>query len=298
MSSVLSRNRVFINSNNPSIHNKVIDGTQPIITLPFPPYIDPYDLIVKTQDGKIPSRVPNAFIIYRKFFIETSRKEGYVLPMTVISSMASRSWEQESEAVKEEYKRLSREAFDIRNEMLPKERRKKKRGKWNIISFGNPHRTRKSPTKGVVNSSQNPIKDKEVTNTTAEIDNSNPAKLINNETDSEMNPVIPSFGSFGHVNLDFTQYMNNMNPSPDIPEIYNSPGSSIISSPEINDYTPPIENNLTILSEEELFNFIPPAETEIRNIEQFNFINFDEYLIYNNFDIEPSDELNFFSYPF
>ncbi|CAG8449586.1 18257_t:CDS:2 [Rhizophagus irregularis] len=262
-SSVFYRHRVFINSNDPGIHNQIIDGTQPIIKLPFPPYIDPYDLIIKSQDGKIPSRSPNAFIIYRKVFIETARNEGYILPMTVISSMASQSWERESEEVKEEYKRLSREAFDIRNEMLPKEKRKRKRGKWNIISFEKSKRSRKNPV-------QSPSH-QEITNST-----------------SNISPV--------NFNFDFTQYMNNMIPSPEIPEMYNSPGSSIISSPEINDYTPPAENNLVetpILYEEELFNLMP-INNEIRNTEQFFNYNFDESQINPTFSTiyEPS-ELNF-----
>ncbi|CAB4475939.1 hypothetical protein RhiirA5_487437 [Rhizophagus irregularis] len=289
-SSVFYRHRVFINSNDPGIHNQIIDGTQPIIKLPFPPYIDPYDLIIKSQDGKIPSRSPNAFIIYRKVFIETARNEGYILPMTVISSMASQSWERESEEVKEEYKRLSREAFDIRNEMLPKEKRKRKRGKWNIISFEKSKRSRKNPV-------QSPSH-QEITNSTSNIspvnvnlnnNNNNNNEINNNETSS----IIPSFEQF---NFDFTQYMNNMIPSPEIPEMYNSPGSSIISSPEINDYTPPAENNLVetpILYEEELFNLMP-INNEIRNTEQFFNYNFDESQINPTFSTiyEPS-ELNF-----
>lgn len=300
MSSVLSRNRVFINSNNPSIHNQIIDGTQPIIKLPFPPYIDPYDLVIKSHDGKIPSRSPNAFIIYRKFFIQTARNEGYFLPMTVISSMASQSWERESEEVKEEYKRLSREAFDIRNEMLPKEKRKRRRGKWNIISFEKSNRSRKNPNPV---QSQPPSHHQEVTNSTSVVNNSSPVnlqtRLINNEINNETSSVIPSFEQY---NFDFTQYMNNMNnmiPSPEIPEMYNSPGSSIISSPEINDYTPPAENNLIetpILFEEELFNLIAPINNEIRNTEQFfNYNNFDESsgFIPTFSTIYESSELNF-----
>jgi hypothetical protein len=58
--------------------------------------------------------------------------------MTVISSMASQSWEHENDVVKSEYKRLAREAFNIRCELLPKSinsSRRRKREKWNIISF-------------------------------------------------------------------------------------------------------------------------------------------------------------------
>ncbi|CAG8449597.1 18258_t:CDS:2 [Rhizophagus irregularis] len=137
-----SQNRTFafVDSNDDS--KQIITMSRPIIKVPFPPVIDPYDLIVKTKDGRIKSRAPNAFIIYHKIFIETARNEGYHLPITVISSMSSQSWEKESDEVKDEYKRIAKEAYEIRNEMLPKSQRKKKRGKWNIITF-DKKRTRK-----------------------------------------------------------------------------------------------------------------------------------------------------------
>lgn len=129
-----SRACVFIDSSNPLLPSTVINSAQPFIKLPFPPTIEPRDLLKKTRDGGM-SKPPNAFIIYRKWFIETARSEGYFLPMTVISSMASQSWEQESPSVKAEYKRLGKEAFKIRNDMLPKSVRRRKREKWNIVKF-------------------------------------------------------------------------------------------------------------------------------------------------------------------
>ncbi len=69
------------------------------------------------------------FIIYRKILIEAARNDGYDFPMTLISQMASRSWEQGSEIVKDEYRRLAKETYEVRNEMLPKPQRKRKREK-------------------------------------------------------------------------------------------------------------------------------------------------------------------------
>ncbi|CAB4475941.1 unnamed protein product [Rhizophagus irregularis] len=108
-----SQNRTFafVDSNDDS--KQIITMSRPIIKVPFPPVIDPYDLIVKTKDGRIKSRAPNAFIIYHKIFIETARNEGYHLPITVISSMSSQSWEKESDEVKDEYKRIAKEAYEI-----------------------------------------------------------------------------------------------------------------------------------------------------------------------------------------
>ncbi|CAB4400153.1 hypothetical protein RhiirA5_359503 [Rhizophagus irregularis] len=142
-----SRACVFINSNNPSLPSQLINSPTPLIRPPFPPTIDPHDLISPVNTSKdskddlsqkkLRTRAPNAFIIYRKVFIETARSQGYYLPMTVISSMASQSWEKENEVVKSEYRRLAREAFNIHCEMLPKSfsPRRRKREKWNIISF-------------------------------------------------------------------------------------------------------------------------------------------------------------------
>ncbi|CAH1761646.1 15802_t:CDS:2 [Entrophospora sp. SA101] len=109
----------IVSSNHLLINNPV----HPIIKLPFPPKIDPLDLIpVKpsspqaTQSNFKPTRSPNAFIIYRKAFVKAAREEGQCLPMTVISSMASSSWEQEPDEVKAEYKRIAKAAYLKRKE--------------------------------------------------------------------------------------------------------------------------------------------------------------------------------------
>ncbi|CAG8778633.1 14386_t:CDS:1 [Gigaspora margarita] len=109
------------------------------IRVPFPPAIDVKDLIDSKPNRDKTPRCPNAFIIYRKVFSETARNEGYYLPMTVVSSLASKSWEKEPEEVQAYYKQLSKKAFEYRNEKFPKviKRKKQKRG-WNVISFHVP----------------------------------------------------------------------------------------------------------------------------------------------------------------
>ncbi|CAG8460730.1 3834_t:CDS:2 [Funneliformis caledonium] len=233
-----SQNRkcVFINSNNPSKYQVNINS-RPIIKIPFPPVIDPRDLVVKTKDGRVPSRVPNAFIIYRKAFIVAAKNEGYNLPMTVISPMASQSWEQESEIVKTEYKRLAKEAYEVRNEMLPKYQRKKKREKWNIISFKEQSRKRPSPL------TQKPTK--EINEVDLEV-NQPPLLISSPESQSTgFNPVLSQF------NFDYTQYM-----TPDIP----SPENSIDFPYETDIESPPesLENTVVlppIFSQEEFTDF-------------------------------------------
>ncbi|CAB4436998.1 unnamed protein product [Rhizophagus irregularis] len=133
-----SRACVFINS-NPKVRNKLIN-TISCIKPKFPPNINLRELITKqtySESSRNSGRSPNAFIIYRKAFVEAARKDGYHLPMTVVSSMASRSWDLEPGEVKEHYKRLAKEANAIRNKLVPK-LNKKRRQKWNIVSFPPP----------------------------------------------------------------------------------------------------------------------------------------------------------------
>ncbi|CAI2186717.1 16417_t:CDS:1 [Funneliformis geosporum] len=135
--SPIPRACVFINSSDPLYPNQVINcGNNPCFKPPFPPIINPRDLVAKQPTGgRTLARAPNAFIIYRKLCVETARSYGYYLPMTVISSMASQSWEEESLAVKAEYKRIAQEATKHYKEMYPKIERRKKREKWNLVSF-------------------------------------------------------------------------------------------------------------------------------------------------------------------
>ncbi|CAG8812780.1 hypothetical protein C2G38_2241785 [Gigaspora rosea] len=80
-----------------------------IIILPkFPPTVNMIELIYKrSPDDRIPESAPYGFIIYRKVYEETAREHGYYLPMTIVSSMASQSWESADDTVKAEYCRIA-----------------------------------------------------------------------------------------------------------------------------------------------------------------------------------------------
>ncbi|CAG8457489.1 599_t:CDS:1 [Acaulospora morrowiae] len=134
------RERVFIDSSDPLCPNQIIHGNESYsFKPPFPPLIDPKDLIAKRSDGeKAPTRAPNAFIIYRRACVETARARGYYLPMTVISTMASKLWEQEPPHVISLYKSIARDANKHHSEIFPQSIRRKKRKKWNIVSFQKP----------------------------------------------------------------------------------------------------------------------------------------------------------------
>ncbi|CAG8672837.1 7981_t:CDS:2, partial [Racocetra fulgida] len=146
-----SRSCIFIDASNPKSPNQIVNlNSQPFIKPAFPPLVNVRELMTKQSSGRVSVRGPNAFIIYRKVFFETARDDGYQLPMTIVSAMASQSWEQEPEIVKESYRELAKEANKIRNEISPKSPRRKKREQWNIISFqpNKPHKpskSRKSP---------------------------------------------------------------------------------------------------------------------------------------------------------
>ncbi|CAG8728586.1 20667_t:CDS:1 [Dentiscutata erythropus] len=150
---------VFINSSNDCFNqNQVINDVQKLIKLPFPPMINPCDLIVLRPDGHVP-RAPNAFIIYRKLFVKAA--SVYSLPMSAISSIASKSWEQESDDVKEEYRRIAREAFNYRNKLCPKLKNESKRNRWKTILFNKPYTRKIRMNKPIrsVNKSTKPKKD-------------------------------------------------------------------------------------------------------------------------------------------
>lgn len=287
-----NRTYAFVNSND---SNQIITMNRPIIKVPFPPVIDPYDLIVKTKDGRIPSRAPNAFIIYHKIFIETARNNGYHLPITVISSMSSQSWEKESDVVKDEYKRIAKEAYEVRNEMLPKSQRKKKREKWNIITF-DKKRTRKDQA----------------------LKTQKPAREITTELIQFSSPIsfqnicpLPQSESFNKTSQKFEQFdfdlpQHTMTPnivSSNEEEINNSvdlinfdnnqfllsPGLSNISSPEINS-----QNDYNFKSSPESFsdiNEFPPIITEEELFDLLEPVNEDNsYVTYEGLGISDSIE--------
>ncbi|GBC05558.1 hypothetical protein RclHR1_00630005 [Rhizophagus clarus] len=263
----------------------MINMNRPIIKVPFPPVIDPRNLIVKTKDGRIPSRAPNAYIIYHKIFIETARNDGYHLPITVISSMSSQSWVQESDVVKAEYKRLAKEAYEVRNEMLPKSQRKRKREKWNIITF-----EKKSTRKGPALKTQKPAK--EIDNLTTEL-NQFPSPLPS-QTIRQVIPQFPQFPqseTFSETNQKFDQFIfqHMTSPVPNVPgsieekivnsadlinfnnnQLLPSPDLSNISSPEINDFNfeslsesfSDINESSPIITEEELFDLLEPINED------------------------------------
>jgi hypothetical protein len=83
------------------------------VKVPFPPPINVEDLIVLKKNGDIPSRSPNAFLIYRRVYVEELKAQNKLYKMTDVSSLASASWKNEPEKVKQEYSRIAGEAKNM-----------------------------------------------------------------------------------------------------------------------------------------------------------------------------------------
>ncbi|CAG8601035.1 9863_t:CDS:1 [Cetraspora pellucida] len=280
---------VFINSgNDPMIQNQVIDDPRQLIELPFPPKINPQDLVILHADGRIP-KPPNAFIIYRKLFVETARASGYNLPMNIISSMASRSWEQESDEVKTEYKRIAKKAFDYRNELFPKVKPQKKKDQWKTVSFDKPS-IRKAKMNKPMKSVNKPTKHQQLESSafkpdiildenllspefSPDISLDSSYELFNDLNDIDINSPIFNIDLFA----DWTDFLNdpNIHLSPDLTT------SSNYSSPSIND---DFEFDLEISSPAQCFDLPIQADqqTDDDNINNFLYINEDQSTIYNS----------------
>ncbi|KAG9294390.1 hypothetical protein G9A89_001895 [Geosiphon pyriformis] len=109
---------------------KPING---LIQIPFkptyPPLLTINDLISRvTRKGRIPTKPPNAFIIYRKNYTFEIKTKKISIDMSQVSSIVGQLWKEEPEFVKNAYKDLARDAKDIFN----------KRFNSNYASLENP----------------------------------------------------------------------------------------------------------------------------------------------------------------
>jgi hypothetical protein len=93
------------------------------IELPFPPTIKASDIVKRRNPCKVKSKGPNAFLIYRKAFLEHLSHLNYNLKMTDVSKLVSKYWENETKVVKDEYRKISKEVeeglIERRKETVP-----------------------------------------------------------------------------------------------------------------------------------------------------------------------------------
>ncbi|CAI2168143.1 9487_t:CDS:1 [Funneliformis geosporum] len=94
----------------------------PIIKVPFPPNVDPEELILKPRKAKskLPTKPPNAFMIYRMQYVKELHAKDYRLPMRSVSASVASAWREEPEQIVEFYEKIAREASKIYNEKYPK----------------------------------------------------------------------------------------------------------------------------------------------------------------------------------
>ncbi|CAG8745950.1 16321_t:CDS:1 [Dentiscutata heterogama] len=84
----------------------------PTLVLPFPPQINPEDLM-NCKTRKLPSKPPNAFFIYRKVYTKELVAQNLRFKMTDVSPWVSISWKRESNEVKDKYKAIAKEVRQL-----------------------------------------------------------------------------------------------------------------------------------------------------------------------------------------
>ncbi|CAG8563499.1 21521_t:CDS:1 [Gigaspora margarita] len=94
----------------------------PVIKVPFPPMVNPEELITRPRKvkSKLPTKPPNAFMIYRMQYVKELHARDHRLPMRSVSSAVASSWREEPEHIVEHYEEIAREASRIYNQKFPK----------------------------------------------------------------------------------------------------------------------------------------------------------------------------------
>ncbi|CAG8457804.1 4364_t:CDS:1 [Cetraspora pellucida] len=80
------------------------------VSLPFPPNFNvAADIINRRKPSQINLKAPNAFLIYRKVFLDHICTINHNLKMTDVSKLVSTHWKNEPESVKSFYKEVSQQ---------------------------------------------------------------------------------------------------------------------------------------------------------------------------------------------
>lgn len=107
---------------SPNQRNNRPQPPLPIIKVPFPPSVNPEELILKPRKAKskLPTKPPNAFMIYRMQYVKELHARDYRLPMRSVSASVASAWRDEPEHIVEYYEDIAREASKIYNQKYPK----------------------------------------------------------------------------------------------------------------------------------------------------------------------------------
>jgi len=90
------------------------------IELPFPPIIRASDIVNRRKPSRVKSKSPNAFLIYRKAFLNELSHLKHNLRMTDVSKLVSKYWGNETEDVKDEYRKIAQQVEVELNEKRKK----------------------------------------------------------------------------------------------------------------------------------------------------------------------------------
>ncbi|CAG8535273.1 11016_t:CDS:1 [Ambispora gerdemannii] len=99
----------FISTSPEEPIQHIIPEPNPYIKVPFPPEINPFELIRTDEKGELRSRCTNKFLIYRNEYAKQLETYGYKISMRKVSCMAARAWKEEPNHVIRYYEDIARE---------------------------------------------------------------------------------------------------------------------------------------------------------------------------------------------
>lgn len=241
MSSFIGNNAFQIVYEQANTAGRITNATIPIplIEVPYPPPIDAKDLIAQRKDGNIPSRSPNAFLIYRRVFVKLLKAQNYAFKMTDVSSMASAHWKHEPEFVKQAYLQIAGEAKNMltttRHKALSFSRRK-----WRAQNHSNKNsntRTRKAKTSPTP---QSPRKKQQISQSSTQEPKQQPKHQfqplnISQPTIDNIEDRSPSFAdTMEEVSHLFDDFILSQSPVSDVP-VYSDGEYSPFTNAEVYD---------------------------------------------------------------
>ncbi|CAG8696517.1 9239_t:CDS:1, partial [Acaulospora colombiana] len=122
----------------------------PIIRLPWPPSITASDFLSRRKPSQN-LRSPNAFLVYRKAFLDQLSRSNHNLKMTDVSKLVSIYWKNEAKCVKDAYKEIAQE---VEKELI--ENRKKDLSTIRVV-WKNSKLSSRKRRQNVKCSSNNPL---------------------------------------------------------------------------------------------------------------------------------------------
>ncbi|CAG8521866.1 4765_t:CDS:2 [Acaulospora colombiana] len=84
-----------------------------MVKLPFPPVITAQDILNRRSLERAHAKGPNAFMIYRRAYLEQCHAQQCKFKMTELSPLAGESWKKAPKRVKDAYKNIAREVDRI-----------------------------------------------------------------------------------------------------------------------------------------------------------------------------------------